>query len=110
MRWAIRRPRTTSSIAHELLHTVGATDKYDPDSNEPRYPTATRSRSAIRCCRKKYAEIMAGRFSLTSTTSRSMPGILDEVMIGAKTAREINWQSLEPDLRITLLRISCAGR
>ena len=25
-------------IAHELLHTLGATDKYDPVNNAPRFP------------------------------------------------------------------------
>ena len=25
-------------IAHELLHTVGATDKYDPANDAPRFP------------------------------------------------------------------------
>jgi len=79
-------------IAHELLHTVGATDKYDPDSNEPRYPDGYAEPQRNPLLPQKYAEIMAGRFPSTSIEEPLMPGILDEVMIGAKTAREINWQ------------------
>ena len=25
-------------VAHEILHTFGATDKYDPATTQPRYP------------------------------------------------------------------------
>ena len=78
-------------IAHELLHTVGATDKYDPDSNEPRYPDGYAEPERNPLLPQKYAELMAGRFPSTSIDEPLMPGILDEVMIGAKTAREINW-------------------
>jgi hypothetical protein len=78
-------------IAHELLHTVGATDKYDPDTNEPRYPDGYAEPHRNSLLPQKYAELMAGRFPSTSVDEPLMPGILDEVMIGAKTAREINW-------------------
>jgi len=78
-------------IAHELLHTVGATDKYDPNSNEPRYPEGYAEPQRDPLLPQKYAEIMAGRFPATSREEALMPSVLDDVMIGEKTAREINW-------------------
>jgi hypothetical protein len=76
-------------IAHEFLHTVGATDKYDADNNalfpigyadpeqSPLYPQAK-------------AEIMVGRVPLSATNGR-MAASLDECVIGGQTAKEINW-------------------
>jgi hypothetical protein len=78
-------------IAHELLHTVGATDKYDPDSNEPRYPEGYAEPQRNPLLPQKYAELMAGRFPATSIDEPLMPGLLDDVRIGAQTAKEINW-------------------
>jgi hypothetical protein len=78
-------------IAHELLHTVGATDKYDPDSNEPRFPQGYAEPHRSPLLPQKYAEIMAGRFPATSSHEAAMPASLEEVMIGEATAREINW-------------------
>ena len=40
-------------IAHELLHTVGASDKYDLATGAPRYPIGyARSRAAAACTRR----------------------------------------------------------
>ena len=41
-------------IAHELLHTVGATDKYDPRTNQPSHPDgyAEPDRAAAACRRR----------------------------------------------------------
>ena len=78
-------------ITHELLHTVGAADKYDPDTNEPRFPDGYAEPERNPLLPQQYAEIMAGRFPSTKDDEALMPGLLDEVMIGAKTAREINW-------------------
>ncbi|WP_179954405.1 hypothetical protein [Sulfuriferula nivalis] len=77
-------------ITHELLHTLGATDKYDAnlqpiypegfadvDGNVPHYPQSE-------------AEIMAGRIAL-SPTHAVMPKRLQDCVIGAKTAFEIQW-------------------
>ena len=58
----------------------------------PRY-VQTKSSTFILCplLPQKYAELMAGRFPSTSADEPLMPGTLTEVMIGEKTAREINW-------------------
>ena len=51
-------------IAHEILHTLGASDKYDPDTLAPLYPDRLRGagpRAAF--IRKSFTEIMAGRYA-----------------------------------------------
>src|SRR5258706_85895 len=48
-------------IAHELLHTFGATDKYDLASDAPRYPEGFAEPAREPRFPQRYAEIMAGR-------------------------------------------------
>ncbi len=91
---AFAQPRQNAQnnvvITHELLHTLGATDKYDAqlqpiypegfadiDGSEPHYPQSE-------------AEIMAGRIAL-SPARAVMPKSLKACVIGAKTAYEIQW-------------------
>jgi hypothetical protein len=82
--------RNNIVIAHELLHTVGATDKYDPATNLPRYPDGYAEPEAEPRHPQDYAELMAGRRTLRPGEAE-MPPSLDEVLIGAATAREIRW-------------------
>ena len=77
-------------IAHELLHTLGATDRYDPRSDQPTFPDGYAEPEREPLLPQAYAEIMAGRVPVTENEAE-MPGSLEEVLIGAKTAREINW-------------------
>lgn len=79
-------------IAHELLHTVGATDKYDTysGSNMPAYPDGYAEPDKDPLLPQEYAEIMGGRIPV-SPDEASIPASLDEVLVGAATAREINW-------------------
>lgn len=77
-------------IAHELLHTLGATDKYDLHTNQPFFPDGYAEPDRQPLLPQAYAEIMAGRVPLTQADAE-MPGSLDEALIGGKTAREINW-------------------
>ena len=77
-------------IAHELLHTVGATDKYDPGTNAPSFPDGYAEPEAQPPYPQRLAEIMAGRIPITETHSE-IPRSLKRVVIGQKTAREINW-------------------
>ena len=76
-------------IAHELLHTVGATDKYD-ESSEPVFPVGYANPDQIPLYPQTRAEIMTGRIPLTSHTSR-MAESLNECIISLHTAQEINW-------------------
>ncbi|MEZ5500570.1 MAG: hypothetical protein R3E77_14255 [Steroidobacteraceae bacterium] len=77
-------------IAHEIMHTVGATDKYDPASSMPLYPDGYAEPEREPLLPQRYAEIMAGRRAL-SATDAAMPSSLRLVRVGSKTAREINW-------------------
>jgi hypothetical protein len=74
---------------HELLHTLGASDKYDPTGRAlipsglvepdrvPRYP-------------QRFAEIMARNLVLAPGAERP-PESLAELGVGIATAREIGW-------------------
>ncbi len=77
-------------IAHELMHTVGATDKYDLRTNQPAFPDGFADPQRQPLLPQEYAEIMAGRLPVTEDRAE-MPRSLEEVLIGTKTAREINW-------------------
>jgi hypothetical protein len=82
--------RNNVVIAHEFLHTLGASDKYDRTNNQPIYPDgyAEPDRTPLHPQRK--AEIMAGRIPL-SDQQAVMPKSVARSSIGAMTAREIRW-------------------
>lgn len=82
--------RNNIVIAHELLHTVGATDKYDRATNLPRFPDGYAEPDAEPRYPQALAELMAGRRAL-GPADAEMPDSLDEVVIGEWTAREIRW-------------------
>lgn len=77
-------------VAHELLHTLGATDKYDgtgrtlvplglaEPERDPLYP-------------QRFAEIMSRNLPLSPSTER-VPEGFGEVAVGRATAREIGWE------------------
>ena len=77
-------------IAHEFLHTLGATDKYDPATNLPLSPDGYANPALKPLLPQRFAEIMAGRRPL-STTEAETPATLEDSLIGRKTAQEINW-------------------
>ncbi|MGD0491061.1 MAG: hypothetical protein ABSC32_05905 [Steroidobacteraceae bacterium] len=77
-------------IAHELLHTLGATDKYDPADNAPRLPDGYGDPHQAPLYPQRFAELMAGR-RMISATVWEQPSSLDEVRIGPATALEIRW-------------------
>lgn len=78
-------------IAHELFHTVGASDKYDPSTNEPLFPIGYADPEGERYPQQK-AEIMAGRIPIAPGQMR-MPDNLRACVVGPGTAQEINWLS-----------------
>lgn len=77
-------------VAHELLHTVGATDKYDLATNQPHYPEGYADPEREPRYPQQKAELMGGRIPL-SATEADIPQDLDATLIGAATAREIQW-------------------
>jgi hypothetical protein len=77
-------------IAHEVLHALGATDKYDPATNRPLFPQGFGDPDAEPRYPQNYAEIMAGRIAI-SDDEAEMPDGLGEVLVGPETATEIRW-------------------
>ena len=77
-------------IAHELLHTLGATDKYDLATLQPQFPDGYADPDQQPRFPQQRAELMGGRIPENAANSH-MPDSLAETMIGPVTAREINW-------------------
>jgi hypothetical protein len=82
-------------IAHEIMHTLGATDKYDPDTDAPRFPDGYGDPLQSPRYPQRSAELMGGRRALTPT-SWEQPSGLAECVIGAATADEIRWSRHAP--------------
>jgi hypothetical protein len=78
-------------IAHEFLHTLGATDKYDLATNQPIFPDGYAIPDQLPLLPQRFAEIMAGRTPLGENKA-AIPEGLHEAVIGEKTAVEINWR------------------
>jgi hypothetical protein len=79
-------------IAHEFLHTLGATDKYELGTNQPQFPEGYAEPDLSPRLPQRFAEIMGGRTPLTALDSET-PDSLGKALIGPKTAQEINWQA-----------------
>ena len=77
-------------IAHELAHTVGATDKYNPKDDSSSFPHGYGNPQQVPLYPQQFAELMAGRRMLAPNQWVEAQN-LDEVVIGAATALEIRW-------------------
>lgn len=77
-------------MAHELLHTFGATDKYDLATGLPEYPDGFANPQLLPRYPQQLAEIMAVKTPLSATEAR-MPESLEDESVGPMTAREIGW-------------------
>lgn len=75
-------------IAHEFLHTLGATDKYNPADGLPRYPDGYAEPERKPLYPQRFAEIMGGRIAL-SEEDAMIPKSLKYAIIGDETATEI---------------------
>lgn len=76
-------------IAHELLHTVGAIDKYTVYGS-PSHPEGFANPTRTPLYPQRNAEIMAGRIP-TSAGKSYMAESLRSVIVNPYTASEINW-------------------
>jgi len=76
-------------IAHELMHTFGASDKYGP-GGKPQYPEGYADPYQGPLYPQSRAEIMGGRIALSQTEFK-MPEGFSKVAVGVITALEINW-------------------
>jgi hypothetical protein len=77
-------------VAHELLHTLGATDKYDLQTNLPIYPDGYADPEQNPRLPQTLAELMVGRIAISETEAEQVNS-LNQCIIGPLTAREIGW-------------------
>ncbi|MGQ0442188.1 MAG: hypothetical protein ACT4OH_01905, partial [Methylophilaceae bacterium] len=77
-------------VAHELLHTLSATDKYDLGSGLPIYPDGYAIPDKQPLYPQDFAELMGGYVPMSETKTK-IPTSLRQTLIGHKTAREIGW-------------------
>ncbi|MDT8321657.1 MAG: hypothetical protein RQ826_14140 [Xanthomonadales bacterium] len=78
-------------LAHELLHTVGADDLYDPRSGLPRYPEGYADPDRKPRHPQSSAELMAGRIPVGPARAVQATS-LEQTTIGPKTAADIGWR------------------
>lgn len=79
-------------IAHELLHTLGATDKYRAADDAPRFPDGYGDPQQVPLFPQRNAELMAGRRMLAPDQWQQAES-LEQVVIGPATAAEIRWRN-----------------
>jgi hypothetical protein len=77
-------------LAHELLHTLGATDKYEPATGQPTVPDGLGEPDRDPTYPQQYGEIMAGRIA-TGPRAAVIAQDLGVMRVGSRTAREIGW-------------------
>lgn len=77
-------------LAHELLHTVGADDLYDPTTGLPKYPEGYADPGRAPLYPQPLAELMAGRVPVARQKARQAAS-LGETVIGSATAIDIGW-------------------
>ncbi len=77
-------------ITHELLHILGASDKYDLYTGQPFAPDGLANPAQNPLYPQKRAEIMGARIA-TSATRWRRPASLKSCVIGTSTAAEIGW-------------------
>lgn len=77
-------------FTHEMLHVLGATDKYVLSTGEPNYPEGYADPEKRPLLPQQRAEIMGGRIPVTSFSS-VMPSSLKQCKIGRQTAEEIGF-------------------
>jgi hypothetical protein len=81
-------------FAHELMHTLGASDKYD-ESGATMIPDGLAEPDAVPRFPQRFAEIMARTRPVAPGNERA-PLSLEELRVGPITAREIGWAREQP--------------
>jgi hypothetical protein len=77
-------------LAHELLHTLTASDKYDLQTTLPAFPDGFAEPDKQPRYPQDFAELMGGRVPIDETKAE-IPKSLAQTLIGEKTAKEIGW-------------------
>ena len=76
-------------VSHELMHTLGASDKYDPNGRAS-VPDGLAEPTRTPLYPQRFTEVMA-RNRPISPSAEVLPESLDELSVGTATAREIGW-------------------
>ena len=94
--YATRQQQRQNSvvIAHELLHTLGATDKYDAASLQPIFPQGYADPQLNPRWPQSRAEIMGGRIPIDEQNAE-IPASLAVTVIGPETATEIGLKRVD---------------
>lgn len=79
-----------TALGHELLHCLGATDKYDPQGHAV-LPQGLAEPDLSPVFPQHAAEVMVGEIPTGPASGKPLKR-LDEVQVGPATAREIHWQ------------------
>jgi hypothetical protein len=82
------------TLAHELAHTLGATDKYDPAEFSAAYPEGYVEPYVRPLYPQRYAEIMAVDRPLARGVEAEIRDF-DQARVGHRTAAELRWISDE---------------
>jgi hypothetical protein len=77
-------------LVHEVLHTLGATDKYDPATGQPLTPAGLGEPDRQPLYPQDFGEIMAGRIA-SSVHDAVIADSLEQMLVGPVTALEIGW-------------------
>jgi len=77
-------------LTHELLHTVGADDLYNPYTGQPVYPAGFAQPDREPLYPQPKAELMAGRIPVAPGRA-VQAGRLEQTVIGPETAVAIGW-------------------
>jgi hypothetical protein len=75
-------------IAHELLHTLGASDKYELATGQPTVPDGLADPQKKPLYPQSHAEIMGGRIALAADDA-VIPQSLGFAVVGPATAAEV---------------------
>ena len=78
-------------LVHELLHALGASDKYDLLTGLPKYPDGYANPNQKPLYPQLKAELMGGHIAYSQTKS-VMPEFLNQTVINPKTAEELGWE------------------
>jgi hypothetical protein len=81
-------------VAHELLHTLGATDKYEA-RGRARVPDGLAEPSRSPLYPQRFAEVIA-RSRPLAPDREVVPETLDALAVGDRTAAEIGWTKPRP--------------
>ena len=77
-------------LVHEMLHTLGATDKYELATGQPLTPAGLGEPDRQPLYPQDFGEIMAGRIA-ASAREAVVADSLEQMLVGPATALEIGW-------------------